>query len=122
VSAPEKFPVLQSGAVVQYSSERAVVFRTEISRFVDGSEQRFPQFPSPVLRWTVRLELLTGPEMQALLDFHARHRGRASTFSFTDPWTGTEYPACSFESDELEIENAFESQHRTQFIIRTNQE
>jgi Conserved hypothetical protein 2217 (DUF2460) len=122
MSAPEKFPNLATGAVIQYSSERAVVFRTEVARFIDGTEQRFAQFAAPVVRWAVRLDLLTDAEVQTLLDFHATHRGRGIAFSFTDPWTGIEYPSCSFESDQLEIETASESQSKTQFILRSNRE
>lgn len=122
MSAPEKFPGLATGAVIQYSSDRTLVFRTEVARFVDGTEQRFAQFPSPVLRWVVRLDLLTDGETQALLDFHARQRGRAGTFSFTDPWTDAEYPSCSFENDEFDIETASESQSKAHFVIRSNRE
>jgi hypothetical protein len=122
MSVPESFPALQTGATIQYSSDRAVVFRTEVAQFVDGSEQRFPQFPSPILRWTIRLDLLTDGEAQMLLDFHARHRGRGATFSFIDPWTGKVHPSCSFEHDALHVEFAEESQSRMQLVIRSNRE
>jgi hypothetical protein len=122
VSAAGAFPTLRTGAVVQYPSSRELRFRTEVSRFVDGSEQRFRQFASGHVRWIVRLDLLTDAELQAVADFHLTHRGRAAVFSFTDPWTGTEYPTCCFESDDLEAEAVSESQNKTEFVIRSTQE
>ena len=116
------FPKLQTGAVLQYSSDRAVIFRTEVTWFVDGSEQRYRQFPSLAVRWVVRLDLLTDAEVQAVLDFHAAHRGRQAAFAFTDPWTGDVYPTCCFEDDGLETEAKFESQNKTQFVIRSTRE
>jgi len=122
VSAGAAFPTLQTGAVVQYPSARMIRFRTEVSRFVDGSEQRYRQFAAGDLRWTVRLDLLTDREIQAVVDFHVAHRGRAAVFSFSDPWSGVEYPTCCFDNDELETEGGSESQNRTEFVIRSTQE
>ena len=121
MSAPA-FPSLRTGAVLQYPSARALSYRTEVSRFVDGSEQRYRQFASVAPRWVVRLNLLSDLEIQAVLDFHLANRGRAAVFSFTDPWSGDVYSTCCFESDDLDIEVKAESQSRTQFVIRSIRE
>ena len=122
MSAAATFPALQTGAVVQYPSTRMVRFRTEVSRFVDGSEQRYRQFAAGELRWAIRLDLLTDREVQAVVEFHVAHRGRAAVFSFTDPWSGIEYPTCCFDDDELQTEVGSESQNRAEFVIRSAQE
>ena len=49
----------------------------------------------------IRLELLDEAELASLEQFFVEQGGRAGTFAFTDPWDGTVYANCSFESDEL---------------------
>ncbi|MGC2819953.1 MAG: hypothetical protein WA198_09735 [Candidatus Sulfotelmatobacter sp.] len=49
------FPTLKTGAMAQYGSSRARRFSTQVLRFVDGSEQRFPDFGTPLLQWVIRL-------------------------------------------------------------------
>ncbi len=114
------FPVLNTKAVAQYPSERHVTFRTVVNRFVDGSEHRYPQIGSPHLRWVVNLNLLTDDEAQRLMQFYLLQQGQQGTFSFQDPWTGTEYPHCSFENENVSAELRGEAQSRLQFVIRSN--
>src|SRR5438874_860724 len=98
------FPVLKTGAVAQYGSDRTRRYATEVFRFVDGSEQRFVQFGATLRRWTVRLDLLDEAELEAVEEFFWSEEGRAGSFEFTDPWDGAAYEDCSFESDELTVE------------------
>jgi hypothetical protein len=70
---------------------------------VDGSEQRFAGFGTPLHRWVIRMELLDEAELSAIGDLFVSVGGRAGTFSFTDPWDGTVYAACRFDADELEL-------------------
>lgn len=95
------FPFLKTGAVAQYGSDRTPEFSTQVYRFVDGSEQRFTAFAAALHRWVVRLELLDEGELAAFEAFFESAGGRAQTFSFTDPWDGTVYPACRFDADEI---------------------
>ena len=95
------FPSLKTGAVAQYGSDRVVPFSTQVFRFVDGSEQRFPAYPAALHRWVIRLELLDEAELSALGDFFVSVGGRAGSFAFTDPWDGTVYGSCRFDADEL---------------------
>ena len=95
------FPALKTGAVAQYPSDRARRFSTQVLRFLDGSEQRFPGFGAPLKRWLIRLELLDEAELAGLEDFFVEQGGQAGTFAFTDPWDGTVYANCSFESDTM---------------------
>jgi|SRR5579872_5389085 len=97
------FPALKTGAVAQYGSDRSASFSTQVFRFVDGREQRFPAFASALRRWVIRLELLDESELASLEQFFESQGGRAGTFSFTDPWDGTAYPSCRFDADELAL-------------------
>jgi hypothetical protein len=111
---------LKTGAVAQYPADRAVQFSTQVYRFLDGSEQRFPAYGAPLHRWAIRLNLLDEVEMSALGDFFVSQEGRSGTFSFTDPWDGTVYPNCSFESDTLAMEFEGPQQGAMQTIVREN--
>ncbi len=95
------FPLLKTGAVAQYGSDRTPAFSTQVFRFVDGSEQRFPAFGTALHRWVIRLELLDESELTAIADLFVTVGGRAGTFSFTDPFDGTVYASCRFDEDEL---------------------
>jgi hypothetical protein len=81
--------------------DRARRFSTQVLRFLDGSEQRFAGFSTPLRRWLIRLELLDEIELATLEEFFVAQAGRAGTFSFTDPWDGIVYANCSFESDGM---------------------
>jgi len=68
-------------------------------RFLDGSEQRFAHYGSPLRRWTIRMDLLDEGELAALEQFFVAQGGQYGTFSFTDPFDGTVCPSCSFDTD-----------------------
>ena len=114
------FPTLKTGAVAQYPSDRATQFSTQVYRFLDGSEQRFPAYGAALHRWAIRLDLLDEGELEALEEFFASAAGRSGSFSFTDPWDSTAYPSCSFESDMLPVEFRGPQRGATQVVIREN--
>src|SRR5215469_15473775 len=97
------FPLLNTGAVMQYPARKAIQFSTQAVRFVDGTEQRFPGYATLLRRWAIQLGQLTEDEMSRLADFFSVQAGSAGNFSFTDPWDGTVYPNCHFEDDEMTI-------------------
>ena len=114
------FPLLKTGVVAQYPTDRARKFSTTVVRFLDGSEQRFPSFGAPLRTWTIHYELLDESEVAAVERFFESEGGRAGTFSFTDPFDGTVYPSCSFASDELAMELAGPQDGTMQLMIREN--
>jgi hypothetical protein len=97
------FPLLKTGVVAQYGSDRSHDFSTQVFRFVDGSEQRFPAFGASLRHWVIRLSLLDESELTGIEAFFESVGGRAGTFSFTDPWDGTVYPSCRFEADDVAL-------------------
>src|ERR1700681_1580372 len=98
------FPALKTGAVAQYPCDRTRQFSTQVYRFLDGSEQRFPAYPAALRRWTIRLDLLDEAELETLREFFMSETGCAGSFIFTDPWDGTVHPNCSFDVDILALE------------------
>jgi hypothetical protein len=114
------FPTLKTGAVAQYGSDRTRVFSTQVLRFVDGSEQRFPGYGTAVLQWVIRLDLLDESELEALELFFESEGGRVGTFSFTDPWDGTVYTNCSFGSDDLAMTFQDVARGKTQVVVKEN--
>jgi Conserved hypothetical protein 2217 (DUF2460) len=95
------FPTLKTGAVMQYPAQRLLEFSTATLRFVDGSEQRFRNYPAPLHRWAIRFSLLDESELHQLLEFFRAIAGRVENFTFTDPWDGMNYPSCSLDSDSI---------------------
>jgi hypothetical protein len=93
------FPTLKTGAVMQYPGKRTFQFSTDIIRFLDGTEQRFRDYPSVLHMWTIQLDLLDEGELAALDQFFLSNQGRFGSFSFTDPWDGAVYPNCSLKAD-----------------------
>ena len=114
------FPALKTGALAQYPSDRAQNFSTQVFRFLDGSEQRFPAYAAPLRRWVIRLDLLDESELRALEDFFVSEGGRAGMFSFTDPFDSTVYANCSFDADELDLSFAGLQDGATSIVIKEN--
>ncbi|HVO97433.1 MAG TPA: DUF2460 domain-containing protein [Bryobacteraceae bacterium] len=114
------FPMLKTGAVAQYGSDRALRFSTTVLRFVDGREQRYPGYGAPLRQWTIRLDLLDESELADLEQFFESSSGRAGTFAFTDPWDGTVYPSCSFAGDELAMDFQELARGKTQVVVKEN--
>ena len=112
------FPTLKTGAVAQYPANRTRQFSTQVIRFVDGSEQRFPGYPAPLRKWSITLDLLDESELTTLEQFFEAQNGRAQPFSFTDPWDGTVYANCSFDSDTLALQFAGEARGKTSVVVK----
>jgi hypothetical protein len=116
------FPNLKTGAVQQYPARTVVEYRTEVVRFVDGSEQRFRDYKAPLRRWIISLTLLDETELSRLREFFREQRGAAGTFSFTDPADGTVYASCFLDGDAMTEELVDESKGRTQLVIRESRD
>lgn len=114
------FPLLKSGAVLQYPGERQVAVSTRVLSFVDGGEQRFRLRGAPLRQWVIRLELLTETELKELENFFRVQAGRQEEFTFLDPWTNTEVEHCSLAEDSIELVLAEFDRGRTTLTIREN--
>lgn len=114
------FPSLKTGAVMQYPAQRGVQYSTTALQFVDGTEQRFRNYATPLHQWAIQLSLLDQTELQALQEFFLGLGGRAQNFSFTDPWDGTTYPSCSLASDSMKAALAGEWSGQTSLTVLEN--
>ena len=104
------FPLLKTGAVMQYPASVIQQFRTDLVVFLDGTEQRSRKLPGPAKRWVIDLSLLDDAEVRMIEEFYLSQSGSYGSFAFTDPWSGTAYADCSFLEDSLAI--SFEAQDR----------
>jgi len=115
-----QFPILKTGAVMQYPARKDVQFATTVVRFMDGSEQRFRLYPAPLHSWRIELSLLDESELHQLREFFRQQEGAFGSFGFTDPWTGTNYPACSLQSDSMNDSLLDVSNGKASLVIREN--
>ncbi len=114
------FPILKTGAVLQYPAQKAHRFSTQVLRFVDGSEQRFRDYKTPLRRWMIKLDLLDESELQALREFFRTQGGAAGSFAFTDPWDGVAYPKCNLEDDEMVEDLLDDAKGKTTLSVMEN--
>ena len=114
------FPTLKTGVVAQYPSDRTRKFATQVYRFMDGAEQRFAQYPAPLKKWTIRLDMLDEAELVEVESFFVSQAGRAGSFSFTDPWSGQAFANCSFDSDEMIAEFQGPAKGVTTLVVKEN--
>jgi hypothetical protein len=114
------FPTLKTGAVMQYPAQRGVVFATLPLQFVDGSEQRFRSYQTPLHQWVIKLRLLDQTELHEFQEFFRSVAGQAYNFTFTDPWDGTTYPNCSLGSDSMAAVLAAEWNGMTSLTVLEN--
>ena len=116
------FPNLKTSAVAQYPARRALSFRNQTVRFVDGREQRYRDSAGPLRRWEIRLDQLDEREMADIEQFFAAQQGGFGDFAFTDPWDGEVYRSCSLAGDDLELTSLAEMSGRASLTIQENRE
>lgn len=114
------FPLLKSGAVVQYPIERSLLHPSRVLRFIDGAEQSFRTQASALKRWVVTLALLDEDEQARIDAFFDQAGGRLNDFSFEDPWDSVTHASCRLESDELKEALVGEGRSTTRLVIRQN--
>jgi hypothetical protein len=114
------FPTLKTGATLQYPAQKEVRFATEVLQFINGSEQRFRRYQTPLHRWVIRLDLLDQGELHLLREFFRTQAGAAGSFVFTDPWDGTRYANCSIDGGEMAQQLLDEMKGKTSLTVREN--
>ncbi len=114
------FPMLKTGAVMQYPAPKRIQFRNQVIRFLDGAEQRYREYSAPIREWVVRLDLLDESELAAMEEFFVAQKGKYGSFTFIDPRDNVSYTDCSLADDELEVEVTGDLRGRTRLVIREN--
>lgn len=88
------FPLLSSGAVTQYPAALATSQGAQVIRFLDGTDQRYLTQGRTFRQWQIKLNLLNESEIQQIETFFAAQLGDYSSFTFPDPFSGTNVPNC----------------------------
>lgn len=114
------FPLLKTGAAMQYPAELSVRYATQVLQYVDGSEQRYRDSGTPQRQWIVRLDLLDEQELSAIEHLFVAAQGMIGSFAFTDPYDGVEYTDCSFALPQIESRYVDELRGQARVIIRQN--
>lgn len=105
---------------MQYPASKTVRFSSTVVRFMDGSEQRYRLYQTPLHQWTIQLDLLDETELHELREFFRNQSGQFGGFSFTDPWDGTVYPTCTLSTDSMIDTLQDLSDGRTSLTIQEN--
>lgn len=114
------FPRLKTNAVMQYPATRDLEYANALLTFVDASQQCYREAADSLRRWHIRLDLLDEWEISALQFFFGLNEGGFGTFTFVDPWDGTEYPDCSLDQDSFEFQLQSEMRASTMLIVKQN--
>lgn len=115
------FPVLSSGAVMQYPAVIANGQGAQVIRFLDATDQRYLAQPRALRQWQIRLDLLNENEIQQLEAFFIAQSGDYSAFDFPDPFSGTSVPNCLFAAPGFVSEYVGVDVSSTSFwVIETN--
>ena len=114
------FPLLTTGAVMQYPAQKSLAYSNHVVRFLDGAEQRYRECGGPLSRWIIRLDLVDEAELNALETFFLDQQGAFASFSFTDPWNSTTYANCSLQQNTLDLRIAGEGRGSATLTIREN--
>ncbi|HMF74216.1 MAG TPA: DUF2460 domain-containing protein [Bryobacteraceae bacterium] len=90
------FPLLSSGAVMQYPASLVVGRPAHVIQFIDGKDQRFAARGIRLRSWQIKLNLLNEAEIAALEAFFEAQAGEYGSFTFPDPISQTSVPHCVF--------------------------
>lgn len=89
-------------------------------RFLDGSDQRYLTQGRALRQWEIRLDLLSGEEIQQLETFFAIQNADYGAFTFPDPFSGTDIANCRFGEPQLLTEYVATGVHSTSiWVIET---
>ena|SRR5689334_19024992 len=114
---PATFPTLKTGAITQYPATKTFQYFCVVSRFLDGSDQRYRDYSAPLRRWAIHLNMLDEAELSALDQFVVGQQGRFGTFLFVDPWTQSTIPHCTLEQDGLDYQMSEELRGTTSLVV-----
>jgi len=71
--------------------DEAVEYKTLVSEFENGAEQRRRKWQNPLSKWTLRFNNRTLSEMQAVRNFFKSKFGALMSFTWTNPNDAVEY-------------------------------
>ena len=115
------FPVLGTGAVMQYPAPLITGQGVGVIRFLDGSDQRYLTQGKSFRTWKVDLSLLNEDELAAVESFFDAQSGDYGVFAFADPFSGVSVPNCRFAHPSLQTAyDDVDTGATTLWVIETN--
>ena len=114
------FPILKTGAVMQYPAKARIRYSNRLIRFVDGAEQRYRDYRAPLHEWLIRLDMLDEAEMKAFEIFFVEQEGQFGSFLFIDPKDNVHYPDCSLMVDDFDFTLDGERRGKTSMVVKEN--
>lgn len=95
-----------------YSFGKEIEFRTLVSNFENGAEQRRAKWSQGKRKFTVTYNAVSPANMTILYDFYVARKGSFESFNFTDPITSTVY-AVRFVDNKMSFEEFTYNVRRT---------
>ena len=95
------FPLLATGARVQFPFERRTRFMTETSGGETGPAYAYYNEANGLKSWVLTYTDLPDAEAQTIEDFFHTMRGAWDEFDFTDPTDNVKYTKCHFAEGML---------------------
>lgn len=117
---PTTFPLLKTGAVAQYPASTSISYSSRVIRFLDGSDQRYRDYSSPLHKWALLLNLLDDAELSALEQFVVTQEGRFGNFAFAEPGTQVQYSSCSINQEGLDYVLTQEARGAAGIVVQEN--
>jgi len=77
--------------VPDFTVDESVAFKTIVSEFENGAEQRRRKWATPQRRWSLRFKSKTQAELNAVKSFFLAKYGALIAFTWTNPNDGVEY-------------------------------
>lgn len=71
--------------------EETLEYKTLVSEFENGAEQRRRKWANPLSKWTLRFRNRTKADMETVRDFFKSKYGSFTVFTWTDPNDSVEY-------------------------------
>lgn len=116
------YPTLKTGATAQYPATKTITYSSFVIRFLDGSDQRYRNYSSPLNKWLLPYAQLDDTEAAAMEQFFIQEQGQAGSFSFTDPWTQAQYGNCSLDQSSVGTQFKQEAQGATVMLVAENRQ
>ncbi len=99
-----------------YVYTEEIAYKTAISEFENGVEQRRSLWPSPKHKFTLQYKNRTSAELATITSLFNSKLGALTSFTFTNPNDNTEYTV-RFLEDSLKIDKVFYELHDFQFDV-----
>jgi phage-related protein len=100
-----------------YVFDESPEYKTVISEFESGVEQRRAKQSTPVRRWTLRFITRTQADYNTITSLFATCYGALTAFTWTNPNDSTEYTV-RFDSDKITFQRIAYQRYNFEFTLK----